>query len=233
MGWDAKSNTCEQQVICPAVVPSSCEMCQRAYPDCIGKHAKMCAKQFGWVEKGNSCPQEIICPAVVPTDCEGCKRLGPDCVRSHKKTCVKKFKWNQNDNSCPSVPVNPVEPVAPCNSPTDCSQCTTMDKKCLKKNKKACKGLGFDGRKCAEPVICPQIFPSTCEQCQSLGKECVGSHANHCASLGWSSKKNKCKGSSGSPTGTTTKCGKAKSCKDCAAMSADCQASVKFCKKKC
>ena len=121
MGRDSKTNTCEQQVSCPAVVSSSCEMYQRAYPDCIGKHAKLCTLQFAWDEKGNSCPTQILygigyTPPFVRSDCEACKRLGPDCVDSHKKTCVKKFKWNQNDNSCPTV--NPIELVAPCNSPT-------------------------------------------------------------------------------------------------------------------
>ena len=98
--------------------------------ECVGSHAKLCAK-LGWDSQSNTCrPESVslanvgveqfegvfqnftnvrfftsyikVCPAVVPSTCNDCMKLGPECVGSHAKSCVK-MGWDQSSNQCNSV----------------------------------------------------------------------------------------------------------------------------------
>ena len=109
-------------------------------------------------------------------------------------------------NSCPNE--------NGCKRPSECSDCTLMDKKCLKKYKKEFKALGYKKKKCpTDPVNCPPIEPDHCDDCTILGSECLfGEKRQNCVKMGWKAKKNKCKSKGGE------KCQKAKNCKGMSAL---------------
>merc|ERR1719370_85785 len=145
------------------------------------------------LEKGknkNACSCDTT-PSDCSTHCLACheadnkfiKNCGKTYAKSCKKTGFKKgmCKDNGGGTDCPTL------------FPTQCSDCMTLGKKCIKSagHSSTCKGLGYKGKKgCVEEPDCDT--PTSCNECMTLftngDKKCMKKHKKTCKGFGYSKK---------------------------------------------
>ena len=214
MGWNPKTNTCEDTIICPPIIPSNCDDCTILGPDCVREHTLFC-KSVGWDFLTNTCG--IVCPPIAVDHCDDCTILGKECVEQggYTEQC-NDMGWEADTNTCGIV--------CPSIVPSNCDDCTILGPDCVREHTLFCKSVGWDFLTNTCGIVCPPIAVDHCDDCTILGKDCVDQegYTKQCRDMAYVSETNSCPNDNG--------CKRPSECSDCTFMDKKC---LKKYKKEC